>query len=157
METACVFPSPLVGDECMDARGRATQGAVAEGRVRGISPQYHRTGIINTQTDNTRTQTLANSKPGNTTTANTAQPEKTTSANKPLNGKPAPRVISDPNQVAQLVMFHIDAVSTKKDEMTIAIKNLADVTRQRARTRKMPRPFKRCNNASRLWNSSRNE
>lgn len=30
-------------------------------------------------------------------------------------------------------MFHLDAVSTKKDEMTIAVKNLADVTRQLAR------------------------
>ena len=74
-------------------------------------------------------------KSSNHTTGATEKPPEKKA---PINGKNAtakrpPRVISDPNQVAQLVMFHLDAVSTKKDEMTIAIKNLADVTRQLAR------------------------
>ncbi|MBI3777226.1 MAG: hypothetical protein HY273_17065 [Gammaproteobacteria bacterium] len=76
---------------------------------------------------------MTDNKANNNATRKAAQPEKSTAAKKPLNGKRAPRVISDPNQVAQLVMMHLDAVSTKKDEMTIAIKNLADVTRQLAR------------------------
>ena len=42
----------------------------------------------------------------------------------------APRVISDPNEVAQLVMMRIDNVNAKKDELTIAIKALADTAKQ---------------------------
>ena len=42
----------------------------------------------------------------------------------------APRVISDPNEVAQLVMLRIDNVNSKKDELTIAIKSLADTAKQ---------------------------
>ncbi len=37
-----------------------------------------------------------------------------------------PRVISNPNDVAGLVMMQIDAVNSKKDDLTIAIKGLAD-------------------------------
>ena len=45
--------------------------------------------------------------------------------------KQAPgRVISDPNEVAQLVMMRIDHVNTKKDELTIAVKALADTAKQ---------------------------
>lgn len=40
------------------------------------------------------------------------------------------RVISDPREVAQLVMMRIDQVNTKKDELTIAAKALADTTKQ---------------------------
>jgi len=40
------------------------------------------------------------------------------------------RVISDPNQVAQLVMMRIDHVNSRKDELTIAVKALADTARQ---------------------------
>ncbi len=40
------------------------------------------------------------------------------------------RVISDPNQVAQLVMLQIDQVNSKKDELTIAVKALADTAKQ---------------------------
>lgn len=81
---------------------------------------------------------MATNKPTNTTTANAQPSEQTTASKKPLNGKHAqpkrtPRVISDPNQVAQLVMMHLDAVNTKKDELTLTIKGLTDVTRQLAR------------------------
>lgn len=40
------------------------------------------------------------------------------------------RVISDPKEVAQLVMMRIDHVNSKKDELTIAVKALADTTKQ---------------------------
>jgi len=47
------------------------------------------------------------------------------------NGQAKPgRVISDPNQVAQLVMMRIDHVNSKKDELTIAVKALADTAKQ---------------------------
>jgi hypothetical protein len=56
-------------------------------------------------------------------------------ADAPANGQAnsqeqAPRVISDPNEVAQLVMMRIDHVNAKKDELTIAIKALADTAKQ---------------------------
>ena len=47
--------------------------------------------------------------------------------------KPAPkpgRAISDPKEVVQLVMMRIDHVNSKKDELTIAVKALADTTKQ---------------------------
>lgn len=40
------------------------------------------------------------------------------------------RVISDPNEVAQLVMMRIDHVNSKKGELTIAVKALADTAKQ---------------------------
>ncbi len=43
------------------------------------------------------------------------------------------RVISTPNDVAGLVMMQIDAVSAKKDELTIAIKGLTDTSKQLVR------------------------
>jgi len=46
------------------------------------------------------------------------------------NGQTQNRVISDPNQVAQLVMMRIDHVNSKKDELTIAVKALADTAKQ---------------------------
>ena len=48
------------------------------------------------------------------------------------NGK-QPRVISHPGDVAGLVMMQIDNVNTKKDELTIAIKSLADTSKQLVR------------------------
>jgi hypothetical protein len=39
-------------------------------------------------------------------------------------------VISNPNEVASLVLVQIDAVNAKKDELTIAIKGLSDLTKQ---------------------------
>jgi len=47
--------------------------------------------------------------------------------------KAKPRVISNPNEVASLVLMQIDNVSTKKDELTIAIKGLSDVSKQLVR------------------------
>lgn len=50
-----------------------------------------------------------------------------------VNGKPQTkqqRVISDPKEVAQLVMMRIDQVNSKKDELTIAVKGLADTAKQ---------------------------
>jgi hypothetical protein len=43
------------------------------------------------------------------------------------------RVISHPGDVAGLVMMQIDAVNTKKDELTIVTKNLADTSKQLVR------------------------
>jgi len=40
------------------------------------------------------------------------------------------RLISDPKDVAQLVMMRIDHVNSKKDELTIAVKGLADTAKQ---------------------------
>jgi len=40
------------------------------------------------------------------------------------------RAISDPKEVAQLVMMRIDHVNSKKDELTIAVKSLADTAKQ---------------------------
>lgn len=45
-------------------------------------------------------------------------------------GGQEPRAISDPNEVAQLVMMRIDNVNSKKDELTIAVKALADTAKQ---------------------------
>jgi hypothetical protein len=67
-----------------------------------------------------------------TETTNPAAP-KTPINGKRVQPKRPPRVIRDPAQVAQLVMLQLDAVNAKKDELTIAIKGLADVTRQLAR------------------------
>ena len=50
-------------------------------------------------------------------------------------GRPArgPVSISNPNDVANLVLIQIDAVNAKKDELTIAVKGLADLTKQLVR------------------------
>lgn len=40
------------------------------------------------------------------------------------------RAVSHPNDVAQLVMMRIDHVNSKKDELTIAVKSLADTAKQ---------------------------
>lgn len=55
---------------------------------------------------------------------------------KPGKQRPAgnkPRVISNPNDVASLVLMQVDAVNAKKDELTIAIKGLADLAKQLVR------------------------
>jgi methyl-accepting chemotaxis protein len=60
---------------------------------------------------------------------NTATPDKKVK----INGQPKPgRAISDPKEVAQLVMMRIDHVNSKKDELTIAVKSLADTAKQLA-------------------------
>lgn len=70
---------------------------------------------------------MVQATPSNKTAAATS---KQTKPVKP-NAQPKPgRVISDPKEVAQLVMMRIDNVNTKKDELTIAVKSLADTARQ---------------------------
>lgn len=44
-----------------------------------------------------------------------------------------PRVVSNPSDVASLVLMQVDAVNAKKDELTIAIKGLADLAKQLVR------------------------
>jgi len=58
----------------------------------------------------------------------------TTNPNK-ANGqqRSKPRVISNPGDVAGLVMMQVDAVNAKKDELTIAIKGLTDTSKQLVR------------------------
>ena len=46
------------------------------------------------------------------------------------NGQAPGRVITNSNEVAHLVMMQIDNVNSKKDELTIAVKTLADTTKQ---------------------------
>jgi len=53
-------------------------------------------------------------------------------SSQPTKGK-QPRVISHPGDVAGLVMMQIDAVNTKKDDLTIAFKNLSDTSKQLVR------------------------
>lgn len=48
--------------------------------------------------------------------------------------KPAQRVISDPREVAAVVMARMKHVSTKKDELALAIDALVDITRQLTRS-----------------------
>ena len=63
----------------------------------------------------------------------TAPAENPTSQSKKtkVNGQAKPgRAISDPKEVAQLVMMRIDHVNSKKDELTIAVKALADTAKQ---------------------------
>lgn len=43
------------------------------------------------------------------------------------------QVISDPREVAAVVMAQMNMVNAKKDELTIAIKGLTDITQQLAR------------------------
>lgn len=61
----------------------------------------------------------------------TSDNKSTEPKNNKINGQPKPgRAISDPKEVAQLVMMRIDHVNSKKDELTIAVKSLADTARQ---------------------------
>jgi ABC-type transporter Mla subunit MlaD len=46
------------------------------------------------------------------------------------NGQAPGRVNTNPNEVAHLVMMQIDNVNSKKDELTIAVKTLADTAKQ---------------------------
>ena len=51
----------------------------------------------------------------------------------PTERTPKPRVVSDPQDVVNLVLMQIDAMKTKKDDLTIAIKGLSDLTKQLVR------------------------
>ncbi len=65
----------------------------------------------------------------------TAANEKPIKANgqQPTQGERQQRVISNPNDVASLVLAQLNHVNNKKDELTIAIKGLADTTQQLVR------------------------
>lgn len=43
------------------------------------------------------------------------------------------RVISNPENIAKLVMLQIDAIGARKDDLTVALRRLTDTTRQLAR------------------------
>jgi hypothetical protein len=65
------------------------------------------------------------------TQAAPAENTATQPAKNKINGQAKPgRAISDPKEVAQLVMMRIDHVNSKKDELTIAVKALADTAKQ---------------------------
>lgn len=51
----------------------------------------------------------------------------------PTRGNRPQRVLSNPNDVAGLVLAQLNHVNNKKDELTIAIKGLADTTQQLVR------------------------
>ncbi len=59
--------------------------------------------------------------------------KKTNGAAGPAAGTRRQRIIKDPNELASLVLMHIDAVHARKDDLTAAIKNLADITKQLTR------------------------
>ena len=42
-------------------------------------------------------------------------------------------MVFDPQEVAKLVLMQVDAINTKKDDLTIAIKGLSDLTKQLVR------------------------
>ena len=48
----------------------------------------------------------------------------------PAPPRPQPQGISDPRQIAAVVMARMNLINTKKDELTIAIKGLTDLTQQ---------------------------
>lgn len=64
------------------------------------------------------------------TQATTQPPKNKVNGQTKPNGQAPNRVISNPNEVAQLVMMRIDHVNSKKDELTIAVKALADTAKQ---------------------------
>jgi len=51
----------------------------------------------------------------------------------PVKGERSPQIVSRPDDVASLVLMQIDAVNSRKDDLTIAIKALADTTKQLVR------------------------
>lgn len=66
------------------------------------------------------------------TTTETGKQGKNANSQSGKGGK-QPRVISNPNDVAGLVMMQIDNINAKKDDLTIAIKGLTDTSKQLVR------------------------
>ena len=54
-------------------------------------------------------------------------------ASQPAANRQNPKVISHPRDVVAAVMAHMNMVNAKKDELTIAMKGLSDLTQQLAR------------------------
>ena len=50
----------------------------------------------------------------------------------PAANRQQPNVVSDPREVAMAIMARMNLVNAKKDELTIAIKGLSDLTQQLA-------------------------
>ena len=48
----------------------------------------------------------------------------------PTAPRPQPQTIADPRQIAAVVMARMNLINAKKDELTIAIKGLTDLTQQ---------------------------
>ena len=48
----------------------------------------------------------------------------------PAAPRPQPQAIADPRQIAAVVMARMNLINTKKDELTIAMKGLTDLTQQ---------------------------
>ena len=65
--------------------------------------------------------------PNTKTTESQTKPPKANGEQRP------PQVISNPKDVAQLVLMQIDNVNSKKDDLTIAVKGLADTAKQLVR------------------------
>jgi hypothetical protein len=57
-------------------------------------------------------------------------PTGTPTSDTPATPRPQPQAISDPRQIAAVVMARMNLINTKKDELTIAIKGLTDLTQQ---------------------------
>ena len=51
----------------------------------------------------------------------------------PGNNSAGARVVSDPNEVANIVLMQIDAVNDRKNDLTISVKGLTDLTKQLTR------------------------
>jgi len=57
-------------------------------------------------------------------------PTGTPTSDTPATPRPQPQAISDPRQIAAVVMARMNLINTKKDELTIAMKGLTDLTQQ---------------------------
>ncbi len=64
------------------------------------------------------------------TTAVVDAPVGTPAGDTPATPRQQPQAISDPRQIAAVVMARMNLINTKKDELTIAIKGLTDLTQQ---------------------------
>ena len=57
-------------------------------------------------------------------------PGMTPAAEPPAAPRPQPQAVADPRQIAAVVMARMNLINTKKDELTIAIKGVTDLTQQ---------------------------
>jgi len=64
------------------------------------------------------------------TTAVVDTPVGTPAGDTPAAPRPQPQTISDPRQIAAVVLARMNLINTKKDELTIAMKGLTDLTQQ---------------------------
>jgi hypothetical protein len=69
------------------------------------------------------------SEQGNATVLEQAT-ERNHTAPQPVANRQQPTVISDPREIAAVIMARMNLINAKKDELTIAIKGLTDLTQQ---------------------------